>query len=159
MLWQRIELVILIYLSLRSTKLIFCKGCTASTTNHSGDEGGNDWLWSSFRINFQGNQPWEVQFQQGCRPPLATRNDYGKPRHEIARSIIALIDHMCQTINIALVAIGNTRQESELPSEPIDAEDALTRFWGTGTFLPRRWRISVPELQLLQNLSTIFQQA
>ena len=42
-----------------------------------------------------------------------------------ARSIISSIDHMCDIINIALVAIGQKNQKFEHPGEQTDLEKAL----------------------------------
>ena len=43
-----------------------------------------------------------------------------------ARSIILFIDHMCDTINIALMAIGKKNQKFKHPGEQKDSEEALT---------------------------------
>ena len=54
----------------------------------------------------------QVMRQHGGLPPSA-------------RSIISFIDHMCDTINIALVAIGKKNQKFEHPGEQTDSEEAL----------------------------------
>jgi hypothetical protein len=67
-----------------------------------------------------------------------------------ARSIISLIDHMCDTINIALVAIEKTTQKFEHPGEQTDSEEALKialEGWGRFTERPRT---SVRELAALR---------
>jgi hypothetical protein len=54
----------------------------------------------------------QVMRQHGGLPPSA-------------RSIISFIDLMCDTINIALVAIGKKNQKFEHPGEQTDSEEAL----------------------------------
>jgi hypothetical protein len=55
----------------------------------------------------------QVMRQHGGLPPSA-------------KSIISFIDHMCDTINRALVAAGKRNQKFEYPSKQIGSEEALT---------------------------------